>query len=238
MQHVRVVTAGAALALAALITPAGAAAADEIIPNRVELIDPSTREPVHGGGSDTDFWFDLPRGSSCPGDSANDDYRVQSYMVPATDEPVQLLFDGLGPVPYSTDTYAAFRQPLYDTAGEPYDVGFTAENERPGEPGLLLDTPPFDFTAYPAGALPPGRYRIGLTCTHGTDVHSLWETEIQIDHDAADAPAGLRWTVTRERPSDDGTPDPALLLAGGAGAAAIVVLIRRRTSSRPTPTGS
>ena len=51
------------------------------------------------GGSRTAFALRLPNGASCPGDSADDGYRVNSFVVPATVRVEDIAFDGQGPTP-------------------------------------------------------------------------------------------------------------------------------------------
>src|SRR5262245_682957 len=48
---------------------------------------------VDSGGSGAPFALRLPDGSTCPGDSANDNWRVDSFMVPSSVDPATLEFN-------------------------------------------------------------------------------------------------------------------------------------------------
>src|SRR5262245_9642793 len=48
----------------------------------VDAIDNSSE--LTGGGSAVPFTLRLPDGATCPGDSAHDQWRVQSFLIPST----------------------------------------------------------------------------------------------------------------------------------------------------------
>ena len=53
--------------------------------------------PFTEGTHESAFSLRLPRGATCPGDSMNDDWRVQSFVVPSTDDPGALRYMVTGP---------------------------------------------------------------------------------------------------------------------------------------------
>lgn len=152
--------------------------------------------PIDGGGSRTAFSIRLPRGASCPGDSANDGYRVQSYMVPATVRPETVEYDGLGPTPHVVGTWDRFRQPLYDTGTSPYASALTDVAPAPGQPGLIINIPVFSFAVYANGELPEGLYNVGISCTVLNTLMRYWNTEMVVTRAPRDKPAGISWQRT------------------------------------------
>ena len=63
----------------------------------VVLVDPEkTTKELTSGDTNTEFTFVIPDGASCPGDSAHDDWRVDTFIIPAA-EPVPVQFAAIGP---------------------------------------------------------------------------------------------------------------------------------------------
>lgn len=159
-------------------------------------------QPLSAGGSATPFSFVLPTGAACAGDSANDGYRVQSFIVPATVDVDGLTFDAAGPAP--SDIGTAFRQPLYTVDLSPYVDAQTANATTPGGPGPVINLPGFSLGVYEPGNVPAGTYTVGIACTVGpastTQLDRYWTTQLAVAADATDEPAGITWTVV--------TPDP------------------------------
>lgn len=145
-------------------------------------------QQVDEAGSGEEFGIRLPPGASCPGDSANDQWRVQTFIVPASEDPASLTYDAVGPV--GDGLWA-----LYGTDTNPLVHGLTARNSGPGEPGLITGLPSISFAVFPPGTLPDGTYRIGVACTHFRETASYWDTEIEIESSADDEPAGFVWKV-------------------------------------------
>lgn len=151
--------------------------------------------PLNSGGSASEFVLRLPAGSACSGDSANDGYQVQSYMVPSTVDPSSLTFDSQGPTPNGTG--AALRLPLYDTQGSGYIDQLTDITT-----GFISGLPKFWFGIFGADGptvVPAGTYNVGIACTKGlasaTQLDKYWNAQFTIAHSASDEPAGLTWTV-------------------------------------------
>jgi hypothetical protein len=161
-------------------------------------------QPLTEGGSATAFGLALPEGAACTGDSAGGNYRVQSYMVPASVSPASLTFDSMGPVPQGTG--ADFRQPLYDTTRKPYVNALTDIATAPGGPGTISQIPAFSLAVFADAPdltgpqiIPPGSYNLGIACTHGPagpdQLDRFWNIRFDVAADPADRPLGLRWTV-------------------------------------------
>lgn len=188
-----------------------AAATFAAVPEVVQLAEGSTGSatPITTGGVDTAFSFRLPTGSACTGDSANGDYRVQSYMVKSDVEVTTITFDNGGPMPLGTGD--SFRQPLYEKATtSPYLDRQTANADTPGGPGPVVSIPSFSFGVFAAeadGILPAGTYNLGIACTKGAagpqQLDKYWNTQFVITTDAAGSPESIQWTV--QAPSSPAT---------------------------------
>jgi hypothetical protein len=183
------------------LSPAGAATDNRAAP----IVGPTGRHrPLAGGGSATPFQLDLAGDAACPGDSAGGDYRVQSFMVPASADLDAMTFDAHGPVAVA----GQFRQPLFDTTGSPYVDQLTDIAVPPDVTGGISGVPSFDFGVFAPGDVPAGEYSIGLACTLGpagpSQLKSFWRAPLTVTADAADAPAGIAWT----------TPTPAATTRG------------------------
>ncbi len=216
--------------------PLPAGAADPPVVDGAVIVTVPDGAPITTAQSSTPFAIELPDAATCPGDSANDAYHVQSYMVPIDVEPESLVFDGLGPAPYDASSFETFRQPLYDIYGEPYDVGFTAQNDSPGRPGLIIDVPVFTFEGWPPGALPVGRYHVGVACTHRAAPVTMWDATIEVVEDRDDEPAQRRWVVLGAEQESGGTgPAPFVVLGAAAALLAVILVARRRRVARSTP---
>jgi len=169
-----------------------------------ELITPSNGTPSGGGallttgGSSTLFTVRLPAVANCTGDSANGNYRVQSYMVPSTVDPGGLTFDSSGPKPNGTG--ADFRQPLYTkVGGSGYTDAQTADAVTQPGPGQIINIPTFSLDVYSSTELLPGAYNVGIACTKGpastTQVDKFWNLQMTVVTDPTDSPTKIKWTV-------------------------------------------
>jgi len=194
------------------------------------------------GDSNTPFTLRLPPDASCPGDSANDDWRVQSFIIPDSDDLGQLRFGGVGPEGPPDDA----RWALYAYNGQPYVHVLLGQNAAAGEPGQVLDTPTLGFAGWPPGRLPSGPYRLGIACTYFRDVSTYWDTEIVVTIDPDIQPGEFRWSVAS---APGGTPDadssglgPLWFVVGGLVLAVIVLAVivvsvvgRRRMPRQTSP---
>jgi hypothetical protein len=185
------------------------------------------------GGSTTQFALKLPEGAACPGDSANDNWRIQSFIIPEADDPGTLTYQ-------STKPTGDGRWALYGLDTRSYINHLTAVS-GPGEPGVIDEQPSFTFSLFPPGTLPDGVYRIGIACTQWNQTYRFWDTRIEITNTADDQPAQLRWTAL-EVGSGSATSSSAnglvwLLLAALAVGGVVVGLYlftRRRPRSAST----
>ena len=233
----------AALAVAAVVGASAAPARADVAEDAGDALvvaGAGSTERLTEGGSATNFSLRLPDDASCPGDSANDNYRVQSYMVPKGIGPGDVEYDGLGPKPNAYGDWATFRQPLYDTATAAFDTAQTADNPEAGHPGKIVNLPSFTFGVYRPGELPAGRYDVGIACTRFNRPVRYWDAELVVVETPADLPAQIRWSVaagaggsgastntggsSRSGPVTAGALSAALLAAG--------VYIRRRRPFR------
>jgi hypothetical protein len=150
--------------------------------------------------------LNLGTNPSCPGDSASGNYRVQSFMIPASAHLDGMTFDANGPVAVS----GPFREPLFDTGSSPYVNKLTDLAVPPATTGGISGVPAFDFGVFAPGDVPAGDYSIGIACTLGaagpTQLKTYWVATIAVTADASDTPAGIDWAVT-DAPTTTTTTD-------------------------------
>ncbi len=238
-------TATLAALVCSLLSLSGLAAAQGEVGNPVDagavgiydVDDPSTT--LVEGDSNTVFTLRLPDGASCPGDSAHDDWRVNSFIVPATDDPGALRYGVIWPE--GDGRYA-----LYGADTRPYSLVLTGQNATAGLPGRIVAPPPFTLGVFPAGTLTADRYRIGLACTYFRETAIYWDTELVMSDDPDIQPGELRWRLadapdTAGAGSDSGGTGsigafPLVIVSAGALAAlALFSLSRRHTRHRVPP---
>ncbi len=196
------------------------------------LVDANRRGVIlENGGSATEFSVDLPKNSACPGDSQNDDWRLQTFIVPADADPATLEYNNVGPT--GTKQYA-----IYDIFTAPVVDQLTVPNDVAGEPGRTTPFPPMSFAVFPPGEIPPGEYRIGVACTWFGATADYWDTEIVIAAEPKDEPAQLTWRLPSAPPaplSSTATssefPWTIVFLGIAVAAIAFVVILNRRTRS-------
>jgi len=185
--------------------------------------------------STTAFRLRLPQGASCPGDSANDDYRVQTFLVPGDTDLSTLKYRNRSP--NGNELYRALR--FID--GEVSTQVMTEQNTVKGQPALILEArAPFTFAFYREGSLPSGRWQIGVACTPvpGWNVEKFWSAEIVLADAPEVQPGGLRISVVPDEPATGDSRSggaPTSLILVGVGALVLVsaagVLRRRRSSA-------
>ncbi len=147
--------------------------------------------PMTSGDSNSVFQLVLPAGASCPGDSFYDDWRVQSFFIPAGDDPGALRYgiiwpDGEG------------RRSLYTASTQPFVHVALGRSDGEGEPGPILQPEAMTFAVYPAGLFPPGSYRIGLACSKYRETAVYWDTEITVAEAPDVQPGGFAWSLVEE----------------------------------------
>lgn len=180
---------------------------------------------LEGGGSATPYSLRLPDGASCPGDTRNDQWAFQTFMVPVDADPSTLEYSVAGPTgPYQYALYQEGTQPLTDAILVP--------NTEPGLPGRIPPIPPLTFSIFPPGEV-EGTYRIGVACTFLRDAAIYWDATIVVEADADDEPGQFTWRTegapVAQSPGESSSP-PLAAAAVGAGVLAVaVVALRRRT---------
>lgn len=123
------------------------------------------------------FSLRLPDQSTCPGDSAHDDWRVQTFIVPEDRDPGRLAYSEVSPLFAGEPT--ALVSPLFDANGSPFVNQLLGANTEPGKPGHILGFPVMSFTRL-ADSFVAGRYRIGVSCTQFRAGERYWDATIEI----------------------------------------------------------
>jgi hypothetical protein len=144
--------------------------------------------PTSGSSAD-EFTVSFASGApiACPGDSATDGYRVQSFVVPVGTNLDGLTFNSVGPVGGGL--------PLIDTAGTTFVNGLT--DITTGSVSQLPGAYTFQYNA--PGEFAAGDWIVGIACTQGIGAgmtKSLWTTNITIATDASAGPAQITWMVS------------------------------------------
>jgi len=189
MRHQNAVAIAAFVALFAVPATVSAQSVDEPVDLGSVTIVSETREALTAGNGSTVFGLLLPSGATCPGDSRNDQWRVQTFIVPADVDPGTLRYNSIGPE--GDSMYA-----LYGLDTNPITAVLTGPNGAPGLPGLIIGLRAASFEIFPPGTLADGTYKIGVACSYFGDTAIFWDTEFQISRDPEDKPAEIRWEVT------------------------------------------
>jgi hypothetical protein len=155
----------------------------------VVIVSSSTHRPIDHGGSSTTFTLRLPSDASCPGDSAHDQWRVQTFLVPAATDPAVLRYALQGP-------HIDGGYPLFDVATHPVSQLLLRANEAAGAVGYIDALPDMDFRVFKDARLTPGEYRLGIACTLWRETAHYWDTRIVITAAASDQPAHVQWRLT------------------------------------------
>lgn len=232
-----VLTSIAFASSATLAAGAGSSVDSPVDAGMVVITEPNRLvRPISSGDSNSSFSLMLPEGASCPGDSYSEDWRVQSFIVPAVDDPGTLRYGIIWPE-------GEGRRSLYSATTRPFIHILTGRAIAPGEPGPIVQPEPMTFAVYPSGAFPAGRYRIGIACSQYRETATFWDTEIVIS-DAPDVePGAFRWVLaddveqaTRQPSSSDGSAPQVLIFVvlGAAVVTAVVVTGRRRSQAHLT----
>lgn len=182
-------TVGAAIVVAVLTTPVEAAERRAGSVTVMKADDPGTTK--QSGAVEDRFLLKPPARAACPGDSLNDDYRIQSFIVPATDDPGALEYESLKPV-------GDGRWALYNQWGSRWVQKMTSPNSGAGSPGLIDESPVLTLAYFKPGQLPAGTYRVGLACTYENATARYWDARIEFTPGDAGGPGS--WTVLDQSP--------------------------------------
>jgi len=195
----------------------------------VKAGDPS-KELAHGDGS-TAFVVRLPIGAVCPGDSLHDQWRIQSFMVPANTDIGTLAYGVIGPEgPHQLALFGA------DEAAGSFTNILTPANSFAGQPGRIDTPPPFNLAIAAGEKVPSGSYRIGIACTYFGMTALYWDAEIHVDAASDGEPQQLTWELAGVAPApadqDENGPNPAFALAGVGVITALGFVVKRNVLSR------
>lgn len=179
-----------------------------------------THDPIAGGGSTTTFTIRLPEGAACPGDSEEAQYRVQSFLIPASADPGAVVYKGQRPqlegawALYRTDTTTYMNAPTNKAA-------------RAGGEGEIINIPNVSFKVFSPGMIKAGRYHLGIACSRFAETKRYWSTDVDVTADPGDKPAGIAWKVLDPPASGTGAGGslPVLPFAVGLGAVAVVAVV-------------
>lgn len=211
-------------------TDAGSKDAGQVVVAEAANVNRALRE----GDSTSAFTFRLPEGAACPGDSANDDWRVNTFLVPADTDLDTLMYQALRP---DGEAYRSLRY----LDGDIYVMEMTNPNPGPGQPGLLTPIPPLTMAWFEAGSLPPGPYEMGIACTDAVGaVQRYWDTTVELTAAPEVDPGGLRWSVVdnpNAAPTESASNSSTTWVVLSAALVVVVggVVVIRRRQRRPSP---
>ncbi len=237
----RVLMAASVVGLTWLLTGpvVWAAGAPPVDAGDVVLLDAGDRDGLSGGDGNTAFIVQLPDGSTCPGDSFHDQWRIQSFMVPTTADVGSLSYGVIGPE--GTDQHALFGA---DFAARSFANVLTPANAVAGQPGRIETPPAFSFAVAAEEMIAPGDYRIGIACTYFGATALFWDVEVVITAASGGDPDELRWRMASapdqagESPATDDRSwvAPTIVVVGlGAAAVPVATVLVRGRSRRLTP---
>jgi hypothetical protein len=199
---------------------------------RVVFFDDPTKV-AERGGSATRFTVKFPDGAACPGDSANDQWRTQSFVIPVGTDPVTLGYNNARPE-------GERNWPLYGDDTVPYINQLLFKNAAPGKPGEIPPVPALSFATLPPGSIADGQYRVGIACTYFRHTAKYWDTKFVFVNDSSDVPGQLSWRLASSPPAppdeSDGSTRAVLIALGAlvlAGSAISFVRLIRWGRSRP-----
>ena len=236
------VALGAIVSIAALLRPgsvaAGGSVDDPVRAGDATIVDAYNQsKPLDHGTGKTTFSLRLPDGAACPGDSRNDQWRVQTYLLPFEEDPVSVRYGPIGPDPVGNGRYA-----MFDVNTTPYVQQLTRQNLAAGQPGVIAPLPPFSFAVVAGEQIPSGRYRLGVACTYFGATAVFWDTEIELVDPPGGAAGKLTWHlpgVTLSAASEGDGVSPWIVF-GALGAipilAVIGLIVWRRDGRQPTLT--
>lgn len=220
-----------------LAAPPAAASSQTVPPSEVKgrvgdlLLQSAGLVAIADGDGETPFFVRLPAGATCPGDSANDQWRVNTFVIPAGEDPLQLRFTAGGPEPVWDDHFA-----LFDVGTKTSVINqMLQKNDTPGNPGVIKPLPQVFMLPIAENGFSSGRYRLGVACTFWAQTTQYWDVEIEMTASQGSNGVGtMSWKVvgTMMAPtsgSDSGGSSSLLIVVvlAGVAAAGILVVVRR-----------
>lgn len=147
---------------------------------------------INSGSGDTSFFIVVPDGAACPGDSANDQWRAQTFLLPEADDVLSVWFGSTGPEP----PWEANHYPMFENQnGLPMSQMMLRRNATVGEPGIVEQSGETNFRVHAENDIASGRYRIGIACSYFRQTTQFWDLVVDIDAPAGSDPARLSWKV-------------------------------------------
>jgi hypothetical protein len=223
------VSAAALLGAAAVVVSSPAEAA--VVTSREAIVQPGTLTPLRSGGSATSYGIALPAGASCPGDTAHDQYRVYSYLIPAGVALSSVSYKG--DLPHRYYGFIA------------YGAYFGAVNTAEGTGQIIGIPPAFTFSRltpselFNGGTTSSATWEGGIACVNAHGVATdAWNTQFRFVPDAKD-PGGFRWTAEDAGSvSSSGGGNSWLWIGAGLVAlsvlSAVILLLLQRRGARGT----
>lgn len=194
---------------------------------------------VNEGDGSTTFFIVLPDGATCPGDSAHDQWRVNTFLVPAAENVLDIWFGSTGPEP----PWQGSRYPMFDNGnGLALSQIMVLRNESAGQPGRVDQVHETSFLVHAQNDIPSGLYRIGIACSFFRQTTQYWDLAVEITNDGTKDPADLHWrivesatsTVPHEPFDTEGWLGRGLVALGALLVLALVIT-RRRPSAAAEP---
>ena len=226
--------AGAALAVAVMAAPAGAATY-----HQATLFQPDRATLFNGGGSDAKFAISLTPGARCPTDTRTPPYyEAWGFVLPAATDPATVAFVG-----QLIDLKKGF--PLVEQ-GRPFQYPVQAQTAAIPDPGNAFSLDYFDASDLLKGGATSATWQIGVACVPvgsiaGVTAHYptvVWRVHIEVSAAKTD-PHGFTWrALDRAKPgagSGHGSLWLALGLIGMFVVGSVVFVAGRRSGRRSGP---
>ncbi|MCU1390925.1 MAG: hypothetical protein JWL72_4263 [Ilumatobacteraceae bacterium] len=201
------------------------------------------RTLTHGDGR-TIFSVTVPGGATCPGDSTNDQWRVQTFMVPANVAGNKIVYTAFGPYPADDPVSPAVPHAsapgwnaLVGVDSNPVVDVLIQHNDGPGQRGVVAPFGPMSFEFLDGYGIPSGAYRVGVVCTLANVPADYWDTEVVVE--ATGTKSGdLLWRLSSEPASANHPAHSSGWITFGSfvvvalGALFLPLLFRRRSGTR------
>ncbi len=179
------------------------------------------------GNSDTVLTILPPSGAACPGDTATNGYRVQTFFVDNSIDPATLTYDTDGPVAQGS----ALVIPLFSTSG-----GAQSNINTANSTGIItnLTQDHFGDPPFSPGVIPSGIYKFGYACTLSGVTQKFWMSSLTIAaNSATGGSAQITYALNPVLPPDvPEVPFAVLLPASAVGLLGGATLVARKRRKR------
>jgi hypothetical protein len=146
---------------------------------------------------------------TCPGDSATDGYRWQTYLVDSSIDPATLTYDAAGPIVPAGAPPGAVAEALVSSVGTTL-----ADLDTDPVTGAIPSIPFVDLSV--ASGIVASSYHIGVACSLGGETERFWNQTITVDNVTATTFDWAQGTVGPPRP-------PVTDLAGQPGVESVLL---------------